>query len=124
VSAKALLKDLRRRGAILEADGDNLVVDAPAGVISEELLGVLIGQKHRLLKLLRYERRRLEEAERRGLVIKYAREPGWIALHDPTTGEWHEVRESECLPSVVETARTNARWKKQRRKEARGGATS
>ncbi len=23
---------------------------------------------------------------------------------DPTTGEWHEVRAEECLPSVVETA--------------------
>jgi predicted metal-dependent hydrolase len=124
VSAKALLKDLRRRGAILEADGDNLVVDAPAGVISEELLGMLMKNKHSLLKVLRYERRRLEEAERRGLVIKYAREPGWITLHDPTTGEWHEVRESECLPSVVETARTNARWKKQRREDARKAATS
>jgi hypothetical protein len=123
VSAKALLKDLRRRGALLEADGDNLVVDAPAGIISEELLGVLMSHKHSLLKLLRYEQRRLEEAERRGLVIEYAREPGWIALHDPTMGEWHEVRESECLPSVVETAKANARWKKQRHKEPRKGAT-
>jgi hypothetical protein len=94
------------------------------GVISEELLRVLMSHKHTLLKLLRYERRRLENAERRGLVIEYAREPGWIALHDPTTGECHEVRESECLPSVVQAAKTNARRKKQERKEARKGAIS
>jgi hypothetical protein len=112
MSAKALLKDLRRRGAILEADGDNLVVDAPAGGISEELLGVLMSHKHSLLMLLRYEQRRLEEAERRGLVIKYARELGWIALHDPTSGEWHEVLASECPPWILESAKAEKRGKR------------
>ena len=48
--------------------------------------------------------RRLEEADRRGLVIRWSEYPEWIKLHDPTTGEWHEVRAEECLPRVVETA--------------------
>ena len=48
--------------------------------------------------------RRLEEANRRGLVIRWSEYPEWIKLHDPTTGEWHEVRAEECLPGVVETA--------------------
>ncbi len=58
--------------------------------------------KHALIRHL--ERKRLEEAERLGLIIKWSREPGYVALHDPTTGEWHEVRAEECLPGVVETA--------------------
>jgi hypothetical protein len=49
--------------------------------------------------------RKLEEASRRGLIICWSEYPDWIMLHDPTTGEWHEVRESECLPGVVETAK-------------------
>jgi hypothetical protein len=48
--------------------------------------------------------RKLEEASRRGLLIRWSEYPDWIKLHDPTTGEWHEVRADECLPSVVETA--------------------
>ncbi len=48
--------------------------------------------------------RRLEEASRRGLIVRWSEYPTWIKLHDPLTGEWHEVRASECLPGVVETA--------------------
>jgi hypothetical protein len=49
-------------------------------------------------------RRNLEKAARIGLVIRWSEYPTWIKLHDPTTGEWHEVRAEECLPGVVETA--------------------
>jgi hypothetical protein len=55
---------------------------------------VLAGQRHR----------KLEEAGRRGLIIKRSKESGWISLHDPTTGEWQEVRAEECLPGVVAEA--------------------
>lgn len=51
-----------------------------------------------------HRERKLEEASRRGLIIRWSEYPDWIKLHDPTTGEWHEVRAEECLPSVVETA--------------------
>lgn len=39
-----------------------------------------------------------------GLAVQWAEEPGWIALRDPTTGEWHEVRASECLQGIVRDA--------------------
>jgi hypothetical protein len=32
------------------------------------------------------------------------REPSWISLHDPTTGEWHDFPTRDCLPSIVEEA--------------------
>ena len=50
-------------------------------------------------------RRRLEKAARIGLVIRCSEDPRWIKLHDPTTGEWHEVRAEECLPGVVDSVK-------------------
>ena len=104
MNTRVLLKGLRGRGIYLGIEGDHLTVDAPAGVLTENLKATLADQKPKLLKLLEWERRRFEEAKRRGLIIKPSTEPGWIALRDPTTGDWHEVRESECLPGVVQTA--------------------
>ena len=69
--------------------------------------------KRALIRLLERERKRLEEADRRGLVIRWSKEPGWISLHDPTTGEWHEVKASECLPSVVKSAKAHRRRSKE-----------
>jgi hypothetical protein len=57
-------------------------------------------------------RRKLEEAGRRGLVVRWSEYPDWIALHDPLTGEWVEVRVRDCFPSLVEEA--NRRRKKKR----------
>jgi hypothetical protein len=50
------------------------------------------------------ERRKLDKAARMGLIIRWSEHPEWIKLHDPTTGQWHEVRAEECLPGVLETA--------------------
>jgi hypothetical protein len=62
-----------------------------------------------LLRLLRHEQQKLEEADRRGLIIQWSKQPGWISLHDPTTGEWHDVKPSECLPGIVEAAKAHRR---------------
>ncbi len=104
MNATVLLDDLRAQGVSLEADGERLLVDAPAGVITDEVRTELAELKPKLLKLLRWERRKLKEASRRGLLIRWSEYPDWIKLHDPLTGEWHEVRAEECLPGVVETA--------------------
>lgn len=108
-SASVLLEELRERDVHLEAGGLVLHVDAPAEADTDELRAVLREHKRGLIRLLERERKRLEEADRRGLVIKWGREPGWISLHDPVTGEWHEVKASECLPSVVEDAKARRR---------------
>jgi hypothetical protein len=104
VNAQALLEDLRSKDVRLEADGERLVVDAPAESVSEVVRDMLAEHKPRLLKLLAWEQRKLEEASRRGLIIRWSEYPEWIKLHDPLTGEWYEVRASECLPGVIETA--------------------
>jgi hypothetical protein len=55
-------------------------------------------------------RSKLEGASRRGLVVRWSEYPDWIALHDPLSGEWVEVRAGDCFPSLVEEA--NRRRKK------------
>jgi hypothetical protein len=57
-------------------------------------------------------RRKLEEAGRRGLVVRWSEYPDWIALHDPMSGEWVEIRAEDCFPSLVDEA--NRRRKKKR----------
>ena len=113
MSAGALLEELRERGIRVEADGLTLSVDAPQEADTDELRTTLLEHKRALIRLIERERRKLEEAVRRGLVIRWSREPGWISLHDPTTGEWHEVKASECLPSVVESAKAHRRRHKE-----------
>ncbi len=71
----------------------------------------LTENKSRLLSHLEWEQRKLREANKRGLLIRWAKEPGWIALHDPLTGEWHEVKASECLPGIIKAANAHRRKK-------------
>ena len=49
-------------------------------------------------------RRKLEEAGRRGLVVRWSEYPTWIALHDPLHGEWVEIRAEDCFHSLVDEA--------------------
>ena len=55
------------------------------------------------------KQRKLEEAGRRGLIVRWSEYPDWLALHEPATGEWHEVRAVDCLPSLVEVANRGRR---------------
>lgn len=103
MSARALLEELRGHGVELTTDGKQLRY-RPKNAVKSETLDRLKEHKEGVQKLLEWERRELEEADRRSLLIRWSEYPTWIKLHDPTTGEWHEVRAEECLPSVVETA--------------------
>jgi len=109
MSAAALLEELRERGVRLEADGLILRVDAPEEAATDELRNTLREHKSALIRHLERERQRLEAADRRGLVIKWAKETGYVALHDPTTGEWHEVEASGCPPWILEDAKAHRR---------------
>jgi predicted metal-dependent hydrolase len=114
MNAHALLEDLRTKGVTLEADGLTLRVAAPEDVATEELHETVSRHKHALIRLLERERQRLEAAERLGLLIKWSKLPGYVAIHDPTTGGWHEILASECPPWVIEVARAHSRYAKGR----------
>ena len=109
MSAAALLEELRERGVRLEADGLTLRVDVPEEAATDELRHTLREHKRDLIRHLERERQRLEAADRRGLVIEWAKEPGYVALHDPTTGEWYEVEASGCPPWILEDAKAHRR---------------
>ncbi len=104
MSARTLLEELRCQDVRLEVEGGCLHVDAPAGVVTEELKASLAEQKPSLIKLLQWEQSKFKEAGQRGLIVRWSEYPTWIKLHDPLTGGWHEVKASECLPGVVQTA--------------------
>ena len=110
MNSRALLDDLKSRDVLLEADGQRLVVDAPAGAITGELRASLAEHKQGLIELLEWEQRKLKKAGRRGFIARWSREPGWISLHDPTSGEWHDWPAKDCFPSMV--AEANKRRKK------------
>ena len=55
-------------------------------------------------ELAERRRRKLEEAGRRGLVVRWSEYPDWIALHDPSSDEWVEIRAEDCFPSLVDEA--------------------
>jgi hypothetical protein len=110
MNARALLDRLRNRDVLLEADGEHLVVDAPVGAITDELRASLAQHKQSLIKLLAWEQCKVEEAGRRGFVARWSREPGWISLHNPLTGGWHDFPAADCFPSIVVEA--NSRRKK------------
>ena len=103
MNAKALLAELRGRGVEVVADGD-LLRYRPMSVITPELLDRLRAHKPGLLKLLAWEGHNLKEANRRGFVARWSREPGWISLHDPTTGKWHDFPARDCFPSIIAEA--------------------
>src|SRR5215210_7886867 len=100
MSARALLDELREHNVHLDADGLILRVDVPSEIDTDELRTRLREHKRALIRLLERERRKLEEADRRGLVIRFAREPGYLSVHDPTTGDWHELQTSGCPPWI------------------------
>jgi hypothetical protein len=104
VNTHALLESLRSQKVHLRVDGGRLVVDVPVGAIIDEIRTTLAQHKSKLLKLFEWERRKLKEADRRGLVIRWSEHPGWIKLHDPTVDEWHELWAADCFPSLVEKA--------------------
>ena len=104
MSARALLEELEQMGVQLRVDGTHLEYEGPQEVVTAELLRRLTEYKPSLMKLLGWEGRKLEDEGRCGLLVRWSEYPTWIALCDPTTGEWHEIRASECLPGVVESA--------------------
>src|ERR687885_697370 len=102
MSARALLEELRGRGVEFAPDGKRLRSRSKE-IVTPELLDRLKAYKPRLPKLLEWEQRKLEGSDVRGFVVRWSEHPEWIRLHDPLSGEGHEVRASECLPGVLET---------------------
>lgn len=53
--------------------------------------------------------RELDDAAELGLVAKWSKHFGYVSLHDPTTGEWYDLR--------IKDAPSWAKWEASKRKE-------
>jgi len=103
VNALSLFHDLKSRGVILEAQGEQLKVDAPASVLTGEDKIALIELKPILLKFLSRPVEKPHEAPERESMARWVG-PGLVKIRDPFTGEWHEWPAAKCLPGVVAEA--------------------
>lgn len=85
--ARTVLRDLTRRGFRLRVDGDRLLIAPASRLTDEDRLRV---RQHReaIVAMLRGEK---APPPWRGID---ARQPawGWIALRDPASGRWYEIR--------------------------------
>ncbi len=100
MNALSLYHNLKARGVVLEASGEHLKVDAPAGVVTEADRAALVELKPILLKFLS---RTPEEEPMRESKARWSG-PGLIRIRDPFTNEWHEWPAAKCLPGVVAEA--------------------
>ncbi len=108
MNALKLYHDLKKRDIYLEADGENLKVDAPAGTLTEEDLAALTEFKPVLLKFLAgVQGRREPEDDGQRFDARPSLHPGYTSLYDPVEGRWHDFPTKDCYPSVVSLAGGN-----------------
>ena len=113
MNVRSFFHDLEARGVILEAQDEQLRVDAPAGVLTEADRAALKEFKPKLLKFLSRSHEEPQEVPERESVARWAG-PGLVKIRDPFTGEWHEWPAPKCLPGVVaeaDSSRKGDRWK-------------
>ncbi len=127
-AARALITDLGARGIRIEATSEGKLRYAPRSKIDSLTLMQLRLHKQTLLSLLSgvpvedppdkgddevppFVRKDLERASELGLVARWSSEFGYVSMHDPTTGEWHDVQTKDAPPW--------AGWEAAKRKELR-----
>ena len=105
MNALKLHNDLKARGVNLEAANDELLVDAPAGALTDEDRAALLECKPILLRFLTGTQG-LQEPEGAGrrFDARPSRQPGYTSLYDPVEGRWHDFPTKDCYPSVVALA--------------------
>jgi hypothetical protein len=107
VNALLLYHNLKKRGVLLEADGDRLLVDAPAGVLTDENRTALVKFKPVLLQLLSRTEEPRDEGRR--FDARPSRHPAHTSLYDPIHDEWHDFPTKDCFASIVKLADTKRR---------------
>ena len=108
MNALRLYHDLKKRGILLEADGEDLKVDAPADALGEEDRAALVEFKPALLRFLAGGRQEPEDDGRR-FDARPSRHPGFTSLYDSAEDRWHDFPTADCYPSIVEMANRGRR---------------
>ncbi len=108
----ALYHDMKKRGVLLEASGEQLLVDAPAGELSEQDRAALVEAKPVLLRMLARKTNRETVDDGRRFDARPSRYSGYTGIYDPVDDEWRDFPTKDCFESIVELAN---------RKRRRGG---
>jgi hypothetical protein len=118
VTAQDLLTDLGRLGVKLEVASGGKLRYSPLDRVDAATLERLKLHKLELIAVLseppveevpRFVRQEFERASELGLAAKWSMEFGYISMHDPLSGEWHD------LPT--KKAPSWAKWEAGKRKE-------
>ncbi|WP_240432622.1 hypothetical protein [Rubrobacter indicoceani] len=109
-----LIRRFENSGVVFGVQDGKLSVDAPSDLLTDEDIATLTASKADIVELVKRRERRLQEASERGFIATYSKVSGYVALHDPLTGEWHDFPASSCLSSVVEEAKARTRRRKER----------
>jgi hypothetical protein len=123
LTTAAVLEGIKGHGAQVWTEGDKLRYSGPKDVLDPEVLGWLREHKQEVITLLapvvpedpsitedaneltRFVQRKLDKAQRLGLVARWSQTFGYVSLHDPTTGEWHDLQTKEAPDWAVREAR-------------------
>jgi hypothetical protein len=102
MNALTLYHDLKTRGVLLEADGEKLLVDAPAGELTAQDRATLTEFKPILLKFLSHTEQPRDGGRR--FAARPSHYPGYTSLYDPVHDECHDFSTRDCYPSIVQLA--------------------
>jgi hypothetical protein len=103
MNALKLYHDLKKRDVCLEADGEILKVDAPAGALTAEDRSTLTEFKSIILRFLSRTQQEPEDDGRR-FRARPSPHPRYTSLYDPIEGLWHDFPTRDCYPSIVTLA--------------------
>src|SRR5215217_4687232 len=108
-SAVEILAAVEVAGITMTLTGEDLdrLVARPTELLTPPVLALLRERKHDILAELRFRyepekyprplppltatKRELARADNLGLVATWSKAYGYVAVHDPTTGEWHDI---------------------------------
>jgi hypothetical protein len=143
LNAAAVIEAIKGRGAKVWTEGGKLRYSGPKDVLGPEVLCWLRKHKQEVMTLLvpaapvhaapeappatedaieisRFARRQLEKAQRLGLVTAWSRHFGYVSIHDPATGEWHDL----CTGDAPNWAKREAFKRKELHKDGNHKAFS
>ena len=97
MNALALMRDLQSAGAVLEARGDRLHVDAPAGLITPEIRDSIARHKPELLAMLAADPARYENWAPLDVPVAWTDRPEVVAVVEDLADEGLRPKRIEHL---------------------------
>ncbi len=103
MGAAELLEEVKAAGVTLtySPETDKLIA-RPTSRVTPKIVAALRERKGEVIHTLRPETARAAEI---GLVSRWARTLGYLSIHDPTSGEWHDLQVADAPGWATREAR-------------------